>query len=242
VSYDVDAGIFEGSLSLMTELAKHDLLDVFLVKLQALTAQYHQWAKQVGLTLNELSEPLPLLGQLVAIKARRLLPQPSENLEEDEPAVSLEELERRLREYEQFKSVAQILAELHALQHEHLTRLNPQLSDEDGDAEPQEPAPLAIGLIDLMGAFAKVLDQAKVPTYEVEQEAWTVEMKVDELRVMLTIKRRVAFVELFQPTKSTLELVVTFLALLELVRQRMCEAVQDRPFGDIMIVRRELAT
>ena len=112
-------------------------------------------------------------------------------------------------------------------------------TETDPDAPPAEPAPISVGIVDLMAAFAKVLDNAQVPTYEVETETWTVEQKVEEMKVTLSVKRQVKFLELFSPSKTTLELVVTFLALLELVRQRICEAVQERHFGEIVIVRRE---
>ncbi len=238
--YDVDAGIYEGPLPLLVELSKHRLLDVFLIKIQELTAQYRAWMKTDSLTLNELAEPLPLLGQLLAVKAKQLLPAPPTPDEEEEAPLSLEELERRLREYEQFKSIAQVLAELHTLQHERLTRPGACGAAELPEVEGSDaPAPVTVGLIDLMSAFAKVLDQTKVPVYEVEQEAWTVEMKVKELRMTLTLKPRLSFHELFPAGKSTLELVVTFLALLELVRQRVCAAVQERHFDEILIVRRD---
>lgn len=244
MAYDVNADIYEGPLLLMVELAKHNLLDVFLIKLQDLTAQYRTWVKDETVSLNQLAEPLPLLGQLLALKARRLLPVPPPAMEDEDAPISLEELERRLREYEQFKSVAQVLAELHTLQHDHLTRLSPGGLDElkgqpGAESEPEESRALAVGLLDLMSAFSKVLTNAKTPMYEMEQEAWTVEMKVDELKVMLSVKHQIGFGELFSSKKSTLELVVTFLALLELVRQRMCAAIQERPFGEILIVRPE---
>lgn len=245
---EVQANLYEGPLSLLVELAKLDLLDLFLIKLQGLTAQYLALVKTGGSTLNELAEPLPLLGQLVAMKARLLLPQPPQ-VEEEEPPISLEELKARLAEYEQFKSVAQVLAQLHALQHEYFTRSQPP---ERGDliesrtGGPSAPAGDStqqtgkeVGLLDLMTAFAKVLDRARAPAYEIEQEAWTVEMKVEELTLLLNVRRQVTFTELFSSEKTKLELVVMFLALLELVRQRLCLAVQERHFGEILIVRRE---
>lgn len=234
--YDVDADVYEGPLALMVELAKHQLLDMFLVKLQALTAQYRQWMQRDGLTLNELSEPLPLLGQLLALKARSLLPHAPVVEEEEEP-VSLEELERRLREYEQFKSVAQVLAELHALQHEHLTRLSHP--EQARSAAGRSPIPGSVGILDLMSAFAKVFEKAPASSYEIQEELWTVEQKVQDLRVQLAVKRQLTFHELFSSDKTTLELVVTFLALLELVRQRACMALQERPFAEIVIVRHD---
>ncbi len=238
MTYSVSTDLFEGSLSLLVELAKFNLLDVFLVKLQALTAHYKEEIKTSGATINELAEPLPLLGQLVAIKARLLLPQPPQ-VEEEEVPISLEELERRLKEYEQFKTVAQVLAELHTLQHQHFTR--PQaVPPEFGDTGEERPrAAVEVGIVDLMAAFARVIEKARVTVYEMQSEPWTVEMKIEELTVLLTVKRQLSFEEVFSPEKSRLELVVMFLAILELVRRRVCRAVQERHFGEILIVRRE---
>ncbi|MBI3324693.1 MAG: segregation/condensation protein A [Candidatus Omnitrophica bacterium] len=250
--YDVDVGIYEGPLSLLVELAKLNLLDLFVVKLRGLTEQYLALVKAGGPTLNDLAEPLPLLGQLLAMKSRLLLPQPPLVSDEEDAAISMEELQRRLAEYEQFKSVSQVLAQLHELQHEYLARLH--ASEELAEVAPgsriplEESGPLAsrrleggreVGLLDLMSAFARVLDRAQTPVYEVVGDAWTVEMKVGELRLRLALSRQLSFGELFPPDKSKLELVVIFLALLELVRQRLCSAVQERPFGEIVIVRRE---
>ena len=235
MKYEVDADIYEGSLSLLVELAKLNLIDVFLIKLVDLTAQYLQAVKAAGGDLNQLAEPLPLLGKLVALKARSLLPQPTPTGEDEEIPISLEELERRLREYEQFKTVAQLLAELHALQHQHFGRLPGEAPAADEGAAPSEVPFVDVSLTDLMGAFAKVLEQASAPVYEVTAEPWTVEMKVQELRILLTVKRQVRFLELFTPEKSKLELVVIFLALLELMRQRVVLAVQERPFAEILI-------
>ena len=197
----------------------------------ALTGQYLQQIKVSTADLNQLAEPLPLLGSLMAMKARGLLPQPP-TVEEEEVPISLEELERRLKEYEQFKTVAQLLAELHALQHQHFTRAPSE--PPSTDVEPT-PAPFEVGITDLVSAFAKVLSKATATVYEVKAELWTVEMKVQELRTLLTVKRQVKFMDLFTPDKSKLELVVTFLALLELMRQHVARALQERPFTDILI-------
>jgi segregation and condensation protein A len=236
MAYEVNVGLYDGPLSLLVELSKHRLLDVFLIKLQGIAAEYRAWVKaEEHASLNVLAEPLPLIGQLIAIKARLLLPAPQLPEEEQDETVSLEELQRRLREYEQFKTVSHVLAELHTLQHDRLTR---QVTREE---PPEKPSgPLSVGLIDLMSAFAKVLENNQVSTYEVETEAWTVEQKVDELRMLLMVRKKVGFTDMFSPKKSTLELVCTFLALLELVRQRVCEAVQEQHFGAILIIRREI--
>ena len=255
--YDVETDLYEGSLPLLVELAKLNLVDIFLIKLVDLTAQFLAGVKRtsshpstraqdsapqtkpVGLDLNELAEPLPLLGTLVALKARGLLPRPSTTEEDEEVPVSLEELQRRLKEYEQFKTVAQLLAELHTLQHRHFTRPTSGGSAEEAlggpAAESAADAPFDVSLTDLMSAFAKVLQRATAPVYEVKAESWTVEMKVQELRMLLTLRRQVRFLELFTADKTKLELVVTFLALLELMRQCLARAIQEHLFGDIVI-------
>ncbi len=245
--YEVNADIFDGPLSLLVELAKFNALDLFLIKLKELTASYLITVKQGQAPLNEWAEPLPLLGQLIALKAKLLMPQPT--VEDDEEApISLEQLERQLREYEQFKSVAQILSELHALQHHHFTRAHgSDAIDDTGHDGAQDagliPPPAGtgkpIGVVNLMSAFAKILEKAQAPIYEVAVEPWTVEMKVEELTLMLTVKRHVSFGDIFSSDKTKLELVVTFLALLELVRRRVCMAMQEQPFSDILIVRTE---
>ena len=234
MKYEVNADVYEGPLPLLVELAKLNLIDLFIVKLVDLTKQYLLTIKASGRDLNELAEPLPLLGSLIALKARGLLPEPPKSEEDDEVPISLAELERRLKEYEQFKTVAQLLAELHALQHSHFTR-SPHDLPEETEAEATEEEAFEVGITDLMSAFAKVLDKAAVPVYEVKAEPWTVEMKVQELRVLITVKRQIRFLELFTPAESKLELVVTFLALLELMRQRVARAVQERQFSEILI-------
>ena len=238
--YDVNTDLYDGPLGLLVELSKLNLLDVFLVKLRDLTAQYLAMVKQGGTSLDELAEPLPLFGQLMALKSRLLLPQPPPT-EEEEPPVNLEELKARLAEYEQFKTVAQVLAELHALQHEHFTRTGPLEAGELGAEQLIElPAgAIQVGITDLMGAFTKILDRAKAPVYEIQSEPWTVEMKVEELKLTLTVKGRIEFHELFPPEHTKLELVVTFLALLELIRQRLCLAIQEQHFGEIVVIRHE---
>lgn len=237
MSYEVNSDIYEGPLPLLVELTKLNLIDIFIIKLVDLTGQYLAGLKTSGEDLNRLAEPLPLLGQLLAIKARGLLPDPAKLEEDEEVPISLEELERRLKEYEQFKTVAQLLSELHALQHRHFTRAPGELPDLGEPPSPERP--FEVGITDLMSAFAKVLAKATAPVYEVKVEPWTVELKVKELRTLLHIRRAVRFLDLFTPDKSKLELVVTFLAILELMRQRAVHAVQHDHFGDIFIEARE---
>lgn len=234
MQYDVKTDIYEGPLPLLVELARMNLIDVFILKLVDLTQQYLDQIHRSGHDLNELSEPLPLLGHLVALKARGLMPQPPAPDEDEEVPVSLQELERRLKEYEQFKSVAQLLAELHQLAHKHFTRDRAEPPDAPKD-EAAESGFHAVGIADLVGAFSKVLERATAPIYEVAVEPWTVEMKVKDLRVWLAVKRQVRFSEMFHERLSRLELVVTFLALLELIRQRYARAVQERAFDEILV-------
>lgn len=233
--YDVSADIYEGPLPLLVELAKLNLIDVFLIKLVDLTKQFLTQVKASGVDLNELAEPLPLLGNLLALKARGLLPVPPPPGEEEEVPISLQELERRLKEYEQFKTVAQLLAELHALQHQHFSRAPAGDVEEEAEAGEAE-TPFDVSLSQLMGAFAKVLEKATASVYEVKIEPWTVEMKVQELRTLLTVRRQIKLLDLFASGSTKLELVVTFLALLELMRQRAARAIQEQPFAEILIV------
>lgn len=253
--YDVTTDIYEGPLPLLVELTKFHLIDIFLIQLQGLTQQYRERVTAAGLPvapgqassraaqadvdLNSLAEPLPLLGTLLAIKARSLLPQPGATEDNEEVPVSLEELERRLKEYEQFKTVAQLLSELHVLQHQHFGK---KPSDAPAGEAGVAQAPFDVELTDLMSAFAKVLERSTAVVYEITAEPWTVEMKVEELRLLIMTRKQVSFLELFTAKKSRLELVVTFLALLELMRQRIIRAMQEQPFSDILLMTGEALT
>lgn len=240
MKYEVDADIYEGPLTLLVELTRRHLLDVFLIKLVDLTQQYLHEIKDSSRDVNALSEPLPLLGMLLATKARGLLPQPQCPVEDEELPVSLEELERRLQEYQQFKTVAQLLAELHALAHQRFTRApHPWVDDPDSADLRAQGETLEIGLADLMGAFSKILERSTAGVYEVVAERYTVEEKIQELRVLLAVRRQVRFLELFGSEQSRLQLVVTFLALLELIRQRIARALQESSFGEILVVYHE---
>ncbi|MBI2093364.1 MAG: segregation/condensation protein A, partial [Candidatus Omnitrophica bacterium] len=189
--YEVETDLYDGPLWLLVELTRLNLIDIFLVQLAKLTGSYLQDLKRLDVGLNELSEPLPLLGNLLALKARGLLPQPETPLEDEEVPVSLEELERRLKEYEQFKTVAQLLAELHALQHEHFSRKPSGAPlEEPSEKEAAEAEKWGVSVTDLMGAFTRVLRKTTAPLYNVKAEPWTVEMKVEELRVALMVKRQ----------------------------------------------------
>ncbi len=235
MSYDVETDIYDGPLPLLVELTKAGLIDVFLIQLADLTHQYLARVKAAGVDLNQLAEPLPLLGGLLTLKARSLLPQAPVTDDEEVP-ISLEELQRRLKEYEQFKTVAQLLSELHALQHQHFTREpGEELDEVEVHTEHGDAVGFDVEITDLMSAFAQVLKRATAPVYEMQSEPWTVEMKVLELRTLLAARRQVRFFDLFSPAQSKLELVVTFLAMLELMRQRQARAVQEAHFGEIFV-------
>lgn len=242
--YDVKTPLYEGPLPLLVELARYDLIDLFLTKLVDLTQDYLSHIQSAGMALNDLAEPLPLLGNLAAIKARRLLPAPLAPEEDEEVPISLEELERRLQDYEQFKTVAQLLSELHALQHRLFSRPRATAPETEatGMSAPEAADtgfPVEVEIGDLVSAFTKVLEESTASVYEVRAEPWTLESKIQELRVKLLLTPQLRFSELFRAHQSTLELVVTFLALLELMRQRVVRAVQERPFAQILIALRE---
>ena len=235
MQYEVKSDIYQGPLPLLVDLAKLGLVDVFLVQLVALTQQYLDSIDIADADLNDISEPLPLLGTLIALKARGLLPKPSiAEEEEDETPVSLEELQRRLKEYEEFKSVADLLSELQVFRQRHFPRESPdQAVDLSVVKEP--PSPFDVSVDQLVTAFNTVLDRSKITIYEVREEPWTVELKVEEISVRLKKHKKINFFEIFESAKSRMELVVSFLAILELMRQRIVRATQGKNFDDFNI-------
>jgi len=187
------------------------------------------------LDLEVAGEFLVMAATLMYIKSRELLPadqQPA--LEEDEEEDPRWELIRQLVEYRKFKDAAVGLQALE-LEQERIYRRQPGRPD----LEPAAPSSggAEASLFDLLSAVSQVLKrfQAQESPREIFEDKWSVSEKIEHLQSLMTQGRPVRFSELFAATTSRSEVVVTFLALLELIRLRLVLAVQEELFGEIEI-------
>ncbi len=236
--YKVRLEIFEGPLDLLLYLIKKDEIDIYDVSLERITSQYLAYLDTFQmLNIEVASEFIVMAANLMYIKSRTLLPvsvqPPEEDADEEDPRW---ELIRQLVEYKKFKDAAQFL----------------QVRDSEGSefyaATPEIPelsaptnAPLQTGIFDLIRAFQKVLKRFDDvhSLREIVDDRWTVSDKIDFLLGTVPVGGRMKFEELFNEASSRSEVIVTFLAILELIKLHFLEIEQTRTLGEIVVLRPE---
>lgn len=230
--YQVKLSVFEGPLDLLLHLIKVNEVDIYDIPIAKITEEYLRYLTMMEeLDLEVAGEFLVLAATLVYIKSKMLLPaSPSEEGEvlEEDPRAPLVDM---LLEYQRFKSAAEELAGREGEQQRFFPRLAPfDLPESDG--------PMEINLIDLLTAFRGVLERAKErPALELSVRPVTVGERMVAILDLLARADQVAFSSLFPETVDRFLTVVTFLALLELLRQGTVKVRQALPFGEILISR-----
>jgi len=239
-SYTVRLEKFEGPLDLLLHLIRREEMNIYDIPIARITEQYLEIIKDVvAMDIDRASEFLVMAATLLGIKSRMLLPKPPKAAEEESGAEAgldpREELVRQLVAYSQYKEAAQALREQEMTMARVYTR---QLFVEAKD----QTAPLeGLTLKDLVKAFEEVLKD-EWNWREVPREEIPLREKIREINFRIARSPSgVRFRDLFTRGGSRLEIVVTFLALLELIRQKRAVAVQDATFGEILI-RRILVT
>ncbi len=210
-------------------------MDLREVEVGRLAEEYLE-ASSSGVDLDEATEVLWTLAALIELKSRLLLPRPAPSAEEEEAAADeepsdlQERLEEHLREYRAFKEVATALRALE----EYQARVFARPRAEDPSAVLLE----GVTLDDLFRAFQQVLQRAARQVGEVAGEEVRVADRMEAILALVDAHPQgVEFAALFDGPVTTLVVIVTFLALLELIRTRRIRARQDEPFGPIRLYR-----
>ena len=236
MSYKIKLEVFEGPLDLLLYLVKKDHLNIYDIPIAKVTEQYLAYLELMKLLdLNIAGEFLVMAATLMQIKSAMLLPA-EENLkaqeEQEDPRA---ELVRRLLEYEKFKEVAQNLRERESSQQEIFKR--PKTEEVDQPPKDTEVY-FEASIFDLISAFSKAMEEVpKELFYEVIKDEFTVEEKIHQILHLLLLKPSVRISELFNQAKHKVEIVVNFLAILELIRMKEIVAYQKEPFQEIEITR-----
>ncbi len=229
MDYRVRLEVFEGPLDLLLHLIKKNELDIFNIPIAEITADYLNYIKLFRrLNLDFAGEFLVMASTLIHIKSRMLLP-PAETVEEEELEDPRQELAARILEYQKFKEAASILKEREAIQRNVYGRLPVIPQDEDYTIEAT--------LFDLLDAFQKVVIRAEKEVREIIQEDISIEDRIREILNLLENKRFINFEAIFTGQRTKRLLIVTFLALLELIRLKRVFARQAEAFGAIRIYR-----
>jgi segregation and condensation protein A len=237
MEYKVRIPVFEGPLDLLLHLIEKAQVDIYNIPIAMITEQYLEYLSSMQqFDMEVASEFLVMAATLLQIKSRMLLPKPPKVLDEEEdfdPDYDpRKELVQRLIEYKQFKHAAEELAKQHSHQAKIFSRA--PLSGPWNN----QPLPLeGLSLDDLVMAFATVLQsQEEMPTL-IAREEYTVQDKMQEIirRLRARAENGMNFGDLFQLNSSRAEKIVSFLALLELIRLRLIQVRQRKPFGDIVL-------
>jgi len=237
MSYKIKLEIFEGPLDLLLYLVKKEHLNIYDIPIAKVTEQYLQYLELMKLLdLNIAGEFLVMAATLMQIKSKMLLPiDESAKAEEEQPEDPRAELVRRLLEYDKFKEIAQNLKEREINQQEVFKR--PKLQDKDAALD-ETPAYFEASIFDLITAFTQALNEVpKELFYEVIKDEFTIEEKIHQILHLLLDLPSVLLSELFKQSKNKLEIIVSFLSILELIRLKEIIARQRTLFGEIEIVR-----
>ena len=236
--YQVKFPVFEGPLDLLLYLIKKEEVDIYEVNLTQLATQFLEYIEVMReLDLDIAGEFLVMASTLMYIKSRELLPVEQQVVTEgeDEGEDPRWELIRQLVEYKKFKDAAAQLATLEAKQEATYARVpvTPVFEDDAPVAKPQ------VGLFDLLNAVNAILKRVnqREDLRDIFEDKWSVSEKIETLRTLILERSRMRFSELFAGATSRTEVVVTFLALLELIRLHVIQCTQGEHFGEIDIVR-----
>jgi len=222
---------FEGPLDLLLYLIRRQNLDVLDIPIAEITNQYMSYIEMLHELQFELAaEYLVMAAILAEIKSRMLLPRPqTEEGEEEDPRA---ELVRRLQEYERFKQAAEDLEALPRAERDFAV-LEAWVAERKVIHIPPE-----IDLQDMLTALRDVLNRAELFTHHlVRSEALSVRERMSAIIDRLRDRPYLEFPSFFTAAEGRMGVVVTFLALMELLRERLIDLVQNKPLGQIYIKR-----
>ncbi len=230
-AYRVKLEKFEGPLDLLLSLIEEQKLDIAQVSIAKVADDYLEYIRnEENISLENLAEFINIASKIILIKSRNILPTLEVTPEEEK---EIKDLEEQLREYKKYKEISEKLGALFGkkvmFSRDYLL----------GSAVAFAP-PRNFNLLDLKKQFQKIIDQIVLPekiSKEAVRDIITLEEKIDELRKTLEKRVEVGFSQFKNSARDKIEVIVSFLALLELVKQRIVSVEQRKLFEEIRITR-----
>ncbi|MCK4738581.1 MAG: segregation/condensation protein A [Deltaproteobacteria bacterium] len=229
MDYKVKIDIFEGPLDLLLHLAKKNRVDIYDIPIAVITEQYLDYIDMIkSMNLELAGEFLLMASNLVYIKSKMLLPVDAAAPEEEDDGVDPRaELIKKLLEYQRFKAAAIELASRDLLGRDVFTRGAPFPIGDLEESEEDVSAFLDINLFDLMAAFRDILNKTpSIHKVDITVDRFKVKDKINHILDTLGEGKSIAFNELFKDDSSKGEVIVTFLAILELAKLLMLKVYQ----------------
>ncbi|MDI9570213.1 MAG: segregation/condensation protein A [Pseudomonadota bacterium] len=232
MDYEVKLDVFEGPLDLLLHLIKKNELDIYDIPIALITRQYLEYLEALkALNLDLAGEYLVLAATLVHIKSKMLLPETTdEGEEEPDPR---RELVEQLLEYQAFKKASQSLQTRELLDRDVFARGGAAVTEALPQATPQR---VEVGLFELVDAFRQALGRLSPPErIEIDLDRTSLADRINAIMERLRRHRSLTFAELIEERPERRLIVHTFIALLELVRQRLIRIFQEGSFGTIRV-------
>lgn len=236
-AYQVELSGFQGPMDLLLYLIQKDELDIYDIPISHITEQFIKHIEIIQMiSLDQAGEFMAMAATLLVIKMKMLMPRHGEDDGEEEEEDPRSELVRRLLEYKRFKEAAVKLQNCESERAQYHVRSQRYPFVDHLDLEPE----LKIEMFDLLSALAGVLDRVQAaPVHAVTREPYTVEEKITLIRTSLAERETLRFEECFRDDAIRMEVVVTFIAILELVKRGQLEVYQTEPLGPIWLRSRD---
>ena len=238
MDYSVKIDEFEGPLDLLLHLIKQSNINIQDIDISVITAQYLDYINKMDeLNINVAASYLVMAAELMEIKSKSLLPHTEEeSTEEDDEEVSKERLINKLIEYQKYKDMTSTFKDLELERQKIYIKSPEKISNyidntitNDGDTSIDD-------LVNAFKGFLERLDREKPISTKITNKEYSVKSRKQGLRKLLKEHPRVKFTELFEET-NTPYIVVTFLSILEMTKEKEIVLRQDGNFKDIIIER-----
>lgn len=232
---------FQGPLDLLLHLIKEQEIDVEEISVADITDQYIDYLKKQTANAEQMSEFLVMAAQLLALKAKAILPpeKVQEEVDADETELNTrQQLIERLLEYQQFKKAAELLAEW---EKEWQAIVPGPTRGDENDAPPPSAEFTNLNLENVLRALHHVLQSKTVTVHRVIREPVTIEERMEQLTERLRVQPRIDFVDIFSGDATRRDVIVTFLALLELSRSGLLrfETLPEDPTRFYIVLQEE---
>jgi segregation and condensation protein A len=235
-AYPVRLDNFEGPLDLLLHLIKRHEVSIYDIPIFTITKQYLDYIDLMQeMDLDVAGEFLVMAATLIHIKSRMLLPR-ADPAQEDPDEDPREALVRRLLEHQKFKAAAELLHERETLRSAQWTRADGPIAEIAGETPERE---VEVDLFSLISAFRAVVERSKQrPKLFLPGEQIPIEDRIEQLMAMLSETEACGFEDLFADVQSRAGMIVTFLAMLEMIRLKLIRVFQSGSMGPIRVYKR----
>ena len=230
-------GDFEGPLDLLLHLIKKSKMEIFDIEISEITRMYLNYIEEMtDMNLDIASEYLVMAAELIEMKSRKLLPNKKDEEEDTIEENPEEELKRRLVEYKKYKESTEVFRSLEENRANYYTKAPESLKKYSSEKLENDGS---VGIFDLLDAFQKLLERQeynKPKNTKITRKELSVKERVAKIRDILKVHKKLNFIELFDDFSKPY-VVVTFLSVLEMAKNREINIKQDNNFSDIYLER-----